>query len=28
MSKQFQEGNWKLIERFLQRDGGRSLIEH
>lgn len=27
-AKEFQVGNWKLIERLLQRDGGRALLEH
>lgn len=27
-TKEFQVGNWKLIERLLQRDGGRALLEH
>lgn len=27
-AKTFQQGNWKLIERLLRRDGGRGLLEH
>lgn len=26
--KEFQRSNWKLIEHILQRNGGRSLLEH
>lgn len=26
--KDFQKSNWKLIEHILQRNGGRSLLEH